>query len=192
MQEVEDAAFDNCNNDYTEAKRLLNEALGDDGDLMRAAFTEREWEIMLMRRVNAASARAKGQVPVSGYIRSKPGVSALGEVGGRDQALNEAQSDRVSPPATGPTEQQRQATKTVNKRLANSLLTATSVDGVPIRFCTKGRVLESAVGDHAMALFKRGLVAGLPTDDCVVGDYLDDDDAKQAMKAALLQAKEAI
>lgn len=171
LNEMAHSARRAAGTDFEEALALLDEALGDDGGLLRLAVGQRRLQQGLAETLRAAA--------------------PAGGAGG--QQATGTQIKDASRPAAGaaPTAAQTAATGAVARRLANSLLSAVVIDGVPIRVCTKGRVLASAHHDDILSRFKRALVHGLPSDDAVVGDYLDDDHADKAMAAARAGAREA-
>lgn len=190
--------------DFKEALRCLDELIGDDGRLLREAVGQARLESSLSDHLGQAAIRARGQVPVSPHVRRKAKKAKVngGQSSGDTQtpAASERETRGQSDAETQPkaatssranTPDQRRAEDTTRRRLANSYLDTIAIDGLPIRLCTKGRVLASAMGDDMMCRYKRNLVTSLPTDDAIVGDFLDDQTAAQAMELARQQSQEA-
>lgn len=190
--------------DYQEALQCFDELIGNDGRLLREVVGATRLNSSLSEYLGHAAARARGQVPVSSYSRRKAKKAKPngGQTAGdtqpcsaseretRGQVHGETQHAAATGSRTNTAAQRRAEDKT-RRYLANSYLDTIAIDGLPIRLCTKGRVLASALGDDMMAHYKRNLVAGLPTDDAIVGDFLDDETAAKAMELARQQAQAA-
>ncbi len=195
---------DNDKPDFREALRCLDDLIGDDGRLLREAVGPARLESSLSESLGQAAARARGQVPVSQHTRRKAKQSTVyggqaavdthPELASERETRGQGNVDTQAGSATGSrtnTAEQRRAEDRTRHRLANSYLDTIAIDGLPIRLCTKGRVMASALGDDMMARYKRNLAVLLPTDDAIVGDFLDDEHAAKAMELARQQSQEA-
>lgn len=199
-EQAADEVLDDVGGDYEEAFRLFLAALIEAGaSAVVAAVGDDTVRRALMDFLGKRAALKRGQVPVSGHVRGRPGTRSGGQPAldarkavasadasgaGLARSGTRGGTARAAGNNSGPTAAERAAESSVARKQSRSLLLSICIGSLPLRECTKGAVLASADGDVLMARFKRNLVGPLPTDSAVVGDFVDDDWAEQCMTAA--------
>ena len=195
--------------DFAEVMRLFDAELGNDGAAIKTVVSESHWHTDRASFLRRIKLDQDGKTTVTGYTRNKPdagkpngdghsasdtqdaSAAANGEGGQRrvDTHVGLAPSaDLTESSRQGPSAADRAAGVRVQRRLSNSLLDTYMVDGVPIRYRTKSECESAARRRKTDSAFLLAISHALPTPEAVVGDYIDDDIADEAMQAAVKAA----
>lgn len=194
-------------NDFVEVMRLFDTAIGNDGAVIRAAIADKDWHRALASYLRNIKLGLDGKTAVSSYTRGKASKTNGGDQASSDThvagvATNDGgghtrpdTQTKLAPSAElpesslhGPSAADRAAGMRIGRRISNSLLDTYLVDGTPIRFCTKSECEGAARRRTKDAAFLLAISHALPLPEAVVGDYIDDQIADEAMQAAVKAA----